>query len=255
MKVKCINKNGFSHITEGKVYDAIGEGKGSYLITGDDGRQHNYNKDLFKRVEKGNEAIQPIENLKEVIAKGGEEEVDKTCYNKYCPYRDIFSWKCRKEEVKKVELCVGYMDREREESSNLNADTIKSGVVMKGEVEKVDNEYITFKNGLRVKIDDEKVAEMMAKQPLIATSGEGLIKPYYYHKNGLDPFEYIKANKLDFFEGDIVKYITRHKEKNGIEDLRKLITYAQYMIDNYEEMYGREGYRRGKRKKEGVGKK
>lgn len=66
---------------------------------------------------------------------------------------------------------------------------------------------------------------------------EQLIKPNYYHKNGLDPFEYIKANKLDFFEGDIVKYITRHRDKNGIEDLKKLITYAEYMIENYEELY------------------
>lgn len=100
-----------------------------------------------------------------------------------------------------------------------------------------DEEEITLENGLRINIDSKAVAEMMDKQELMIFSKEELIKPSYYHKNGLDPFEYIKANKLDFFEGDIVKYITRHKEKNGIEDLRKLITYAEYMIENYEEMY------------------
>lgn len=64
---------------------------------------------------------------------------------------------------------------------------------------------------------------------------EELIKPTYYNKdNGISPFEYIKANNLDFFEGNVIKYITRYKEKNGIEDLIKAKTYLEEIIKNYE---------------------
>lgn len=58
------------------------------------------------------------------------------------------------------------------------------------------------------------------------------IKPTYYHK-GISPFEYIRANKLDFFEGNIIKYVTRYKDKNGLEDLIKAKTYLDEIIKNY----------------------
>lgn len=53
------------------------------------------------------------------------------------------------------------------------------------------------------------------------------------HYKGLkiQPIEYIHANGLDFFQGNIVKYATRHKDKNSAEDLRKVIHYAQLAIE------------------------
>lgn len=60
---------------------------------------------------------------------------------------------------------------------------------------------------------------------------EELIKPTYYNKeNGISPFDYIKANNLNYFEGNIIKYITRYKEKNGLEDLLKAKTYLDELI-------------------------
>ena len=38
------------------------------------------------------------------------------------------------------------------------------------------------------------------------------------------PIEYITKNNLDFLEGNVVKYITRHKLKGGVEDIKKVIT-------------------------------
>ena len=49
------------------------------------------------------------------------------------------------------------------------------------------------------------------------------------------PTTYIRANNLDFFEGNIVKYITRHKDKGGAEDIKKVIHYAEMIL---EEVYG-----------------
>lgn len=48
-----------------------------------------------------------------------------------------------------------------------------------------------------------------------------------HYKKGIQPFEYIDANNMDFFEGNVIKYVTRHKEKNGLEDLDKAIHYIE----------------------------
>jgi hypothetical protein len=45
------------------------------------------------------------------------------------------------------------------------------------------------------------------------------------------PIEYISKNKLDFLEGNIVKYISRHRKKNGAEDIRKVIHYAELILE------------------------
>jgi hypothetical protein len=56
----------------------------------------------------------------------------------------------------------------------------------------------------------------------------------HYTKNKIQPIEYILANKLDFCSGNIVKYITRYKDKNGLEDLEKAKHYIELLIKNYE---------------------
>lgn len=53
----------------------------------------------------------------------------------------------------------------------------------------------------------------------------------HYKKMKIQPIEYIHANNLDFLEGNIVKYITRHKFKNGAEDIRKIIHYAKLILE------------------------
>ena len=44
--------------------------------------------------------------------------------------------------------------------------------------------------------------------------------PTHYNR-GVEMWDYAHSHNLDFFEGNIVKYITRWKDKNGIEDLKK----------------------------------
>lgn len=39
---------------------------------------------------------------------------------------------------------------------------------------------------------------------------------------------------LDFCEGNVVKYVCRHRHKNGIEDLKKAQAYLRMMIENYQ---------------------
>ena len=53
----------------------------------------------------------------------------------------------------------------------------------------------------------------------------------HYEKQTIQPIEYIEANKLGFHEGNIVKYITRYKDKNGTEDLKKALWYLERLIE------------------------
>lgn len=57
----------------------------------------------------------------------------------------------------------------------------------------------------------------------------------HYEKCSIMPTTYIRANNLDFFEGNIIKYTTRHKEKGGAEDIKKVIHYAEMIL---EDVYG-----------------
>lgn len=57
----------------------------------------------------------------------------------------------------------------------------------------------------------------------------------HYKHLVIQPVEYIVKNKIPFCEGNIIKYVTRHKDKNGIEDLRK----AKHMLELIAELeYG-----------------
>ena len=53
----------------------------------------------------------------------------------------------------------------------------------------------------------------------------------HYKKMAIQPSDYIVKNKLGLYEGNIVKYITRHSVKGGKQDVEKVIHYAQLLID------------------------
>jgi len=53
----------------------------------------------------------------------------------------------------------------------------------------------------------------------------------HYKKLKIQPVEYILANKLGFCEGAIVKYISRWRDKGGVEDLRKIKQFCEFLIE------------------------
>ena len=50
----------------------------------------------------------------------------------------------------------------------------------------------------------------------------------------METTKYIFSWDMDFAEGNIVKYITRYKFKNGVEDLKKAKWYLEYLIEQNE---------------------
>lgn len=53
----------------------------------------------------------------------------------------------------------------------------------------------------------------------------------HYANKAIQPWDYIVANNLGYLEGNVVKYISRWKEKGGIDDLRKVIHYTEKLIE------------------------
>lgn len=53
----------------------------------------------------------------------------------------------------------------------------------------------------------------------------------HYKSMAIQPVEFINANGLDFLQGNVIKYACRHKNKNGAEDVRKIIHYAQLILE------------------------
>ena len=97
-------------------------------------------------------------------------------------------------------------------------------------VETKDKDWAWLWSGNNLKLVNE---ETQTYNPLIAQEGGG-----HYKNRGIQPLEYTMKNNLSFCEGNVVKYISRYKSKNGIEDLAKVIHYA--LLASYEE-YGEQG--------------
>ena len=56
----------------------------------------------------------------------------------------------------------------------------------------------------------------------------------HYRNRGIQPVEYILKNGLSFVEGNVVKYVTRWRDKGGIDDLRKARHYIELLIEHEE---------------------
>lgn len=53
-----------------------------------------------------------------------------------------------------------------------------------------------------------------------------------HYQTQIQHWDYVVANDLDYFQGQITKYVTRWKKKNGLQDLRK----AKHFLEKYIEV-------------------
>ena len=52
----------------------------------------------------------------------------------------------------------------------------------------------------------------------------------HYKTFEIQPIEFVHKNNLNFIQGNVIKYITRYKQKNGREDLEKVKHYVDLLI-------------------------
>tara|TARA_R100000789_G_scaffold1627_2_gene4942 strand:- start:342 stop:569 length:228 start_codon:yes stop_codon:yes gene_type:complete len=58
-----------------------------------------------------------------------------------------------------------------------------------------------------------------------------IISPDYYKRGNIEVTDFILDQSMSFLEGNVVKYLVRHKEKSGINDLRKARWYLDKLIE------------------------
>lgn len=57
------------------------------------------------------------------------------------------------------------------------------------------------------------------------------VGPDHYKDKPMQPWDYITSNNLGYLEGNVIKYISRWRQKNGVEDLRKAKHYIEKLIE------------------------
>jgi len=79
---------------------------------------------------------------------------------------------------------------------------------------------------------DQAYRKVTAEDPVIKPRDpmEMQIGGDHYAAKKFQPIEYIHANNLDFMEGNVVKYITRHRDKGGADDIMKAIHYCKLIL-------------------------
>lgn len=56
----------------------------------------------------------------------------------------------------------------------------------------------------------------------------------HYKDLPIQPVEYILKNNIPFIEGSVIKYVSRWRSKNGVEDLQKARHFLDILIANEE---------------------
>ena len=57
-----------------------------------------------------------------------------------------------------------------------------------------------------------------------------------HYQMEIQPIDFIMRNNIPFAEGNVIKYVARHKQKNGIEDIKKAMQYLRFIaMDEYNQ--------------------
>ena len=59
-----------------------------------------------------------------------------------------------------------------------------------------------------------------------------------HYQTKIQPIDFIYENQLGFIEGNVIKYVSRHREKNGAEDIKKAIHYLEILLEKEYEHHG-----------------
>jgi len=64
-----------------------------------------------------------------------------------------------------------------------------------------------------------------------ATASATRVGGDHYRNMTIQPAEYNQRNGLNFCEACVIKYVSRHKHKNGAEDVRKAIHFLNLLLE------------------------
>ena len=59
-----------------------------------------------------------------------------------------------------------------------------------------------------------------------------------HYQVAIQPWDYIHSNNIGYLAGNVVKYVSRYKTKNGLEDLYKAKHYIEKLIEEEHKLLG-----------------
>lgn len=98
---------------------------------------------------------------------------------------------------------------------------------------KNDGRYILFDNIKEGKPMAETVVPQTLKQQETQAATNKQVGGSHYQLP-IQPIEYILSNGLGYCEANVVKYVSRWRNKGGIQDLKKAIHYLEMLIEQEE---------------------
>lgn len=81
---------------------------------------------------------------------------------------------------------------------------------------------------MKTEMDTQKTKEMKREITSALNKQEG---GNHYKNMPIQPVEYIHKNNIGFLAGNAIKYLSRYKEKEGIEDIKKAIHYCEMILE------------------------
>lgn len=81
---------------------------------------------------------------------------------------------------------------------------------------------------LKVTMEEDEAWDALSKQ----------VAGNHYKDLPIQPVEYIHANAIGYFEGNVIKYVSRWRKKNGVADLEKAKHYIDLLIELEERNAG-----------------
>lgn len=54
--------------------------------------------------------------------------------------------------------------------------------------------------------------------------------PGHYNQYEIEPIEFLMKNGIGYAEANVIKYVCRHEQKNGAEDIAKAMTYLEFIL-------------------------
>jgi hypothetical protein len=63
------------------------------------------------------------------------------------------------------------------------------------------------------------------------TASKSQVGGGHYKDLAIQPSEFIHRNRIGWLEGNAIKYVCRHRNKNGRQDIEKAIHYLQLLLE------------------------
>jgi len=89
----------------------------------------------------------------------------------------------------------------------------------------------SYRTYMKRKLSEEDTLKKGSYEYEYSKASDKQIGGDHYKDVAISSIDYITKNKLNFCEGNIIKYISRHRRKNGAEDIKKAIHYAELILE------------------------